>query len=117
MPAAMVRLARDCSMRTLAAGRAPPDHFATADGSATSRGALPLAGLLTTELSAKLETSVRLRFYANPLDLADRAQVFEKFFADGVSGNVALAISKQPQDDHWPSAVECSGAIDSGAGV
>ena len=101
MPAAMVELARDAFTRTLAACGTPPDLFQPADGTA-QREALrrwhmgtvePLAGLLAAELSAKLETPVRLRFDRYPLDLAGRAQAFQKLVAGGVSVTEALATS------------------------
>ena len=52
---------------------------------------LPLARQLETELSEKLETAVRLRFDLYNVDLAGRAQAFQKLVAGGVAVNEALA--------------------------
>ena len=46
---------------------------------------LPLARILDAGLSEKLEAEVRLTFDAYPLDLAGRAQAFQKLVAGGVS--------------------------------
>ena len=54
---------------------------------------LPLARLLEAELEAKLETPVRLRFDLYNVDLAGRAQAFQKLVAGGVGVNEALATS------------------------
>ena len=54
---------------------------------------LPLARLLEAELSAKLETPVRLNFDLYNVDLAGRAQAFQKLVAGGVAVNEALATS------------------------
>ena len=54
---------------------------------------LPLARILEAELTAKLEAGVRLRFDAYPLDLAGRAQAFQKLVAGGVPVTEALATS------------------------
>ena len=51
---------------------------------------LPMARLLEAELTSKLETTVRLRFDNYPLDLAGRAQAFQKLVAGGVAVNEAL---------------------------
>ena len=50
----------------------------------------PLARLLETELSEKLDAPVRLRFDNYPLDLAGRAQAFQKLVAGGVAVSEAL---------------------------
>ena len=50
----------------------------------------PLARLLETELSEKLEASIRLRFDLYNVDLAGRAQAFQKLIAGGVGVNEAL---------------------------
>ena len=49
----------------------------------------PLARLLETELSEKLEASIRLRFDLYNVDLAGRAQAFQKLIAGGVGVNEA----------------------------
>ena len=101
MPAAMVELARDSFARTLAACGTPPDLFQPADGTAQREAVrrwhlgtvLPLARMLETELSDKLASQVRLRFDAYPLDLAGRAQAFQKLVAGGMEIERALATS------------------------
>ena len=45
------------------------------------------------ELTAKLETPVKLKFDSYALDLAGRAQAFQKLVAGGVPVNEALAVS------------------------
>ena len=45
---------------------------------------LPLARILERELEAKLEADVQLRFDSYPLDLAGRAQAFQKLVAGGM---------------------------------
>ena len=100
-PDGMVKVSADAFARVLAACGASVSLFSDADGTA-QREALrrwhmgtvePLAGLLAAELSAKLATPVRLRFDRYPLDLAGRAQAFQKLVAGGVSVNEALATS------------------------
>ena len=54
---------------------------------------LPLARLVEYELSAKFETDVRLKFDNYPLDLAGRAQAFQKLVAGGVAVQEALIVS------------------------
>ena len=53
----------------------------------------PLARLLETELSAKLDAEIGLVFDKYPLDLAGRAQSFQKLVAGGVAPVEALQIS------------------------
>ena len=45
------------------------------------------------ELTAKLETTVKLKFDSYPLDLASLALAFTKLVAGGVAVNEALATS------------------------
>ena len=52
---------------------------------------IELARILEYELTAKLDGPVGLAFDAYPLDLAGRAQSFQKLVAGGVSVNDALA--------------------------
>lgn len=101
MPDALVELRRDAFEAVLAACGTPPDLFRPADGTA-QREALrrwhmgtvsPLAALLAHELAEKLAAPVRLVFDAYPLDLAGRAQAFQKLVAGGVSVTEALATS------------------------
>ena len=54
---------------------------------------IPLARLLEHELTAKLETGVRLKFDSYPLDLAGRAEAFQKLVAGGVAVQEALIVS------------------------
>ena len=54
---------------------------------------LPLARMVEHELTAKLETPVRLKFDSYALDLAGRAQAFQKLVAGGEAVNEALATS------------------------
>ena len=85
----------------LAACGTPPSLFVDSDGTAQREAVrrwhlgtvLPLARLLEYELTAKLESPVRLRFDAYPLDLAGRAQAFQRLVAGGVAVNEALATS------------------------
>lgn len=100
-PAAMVEVSRDAFDRMLAACGCSPALFDDSDGTA-KREALrqwhlgtvqPLARLLEVELSAKLETPIRLRFDLYNVDLAGRAQAFQKLVAGGVAVNEALATS------------------------
>ena len=100
-PEALVRLADAAFMRSLAAAGCSPALFDDSDGT-SKREALrqwhlgtvqPLARLLEREASEKLETDVRLRFDLYNVDLAGRAQAFQKLVAGGVSVNEALATS------------------------
>ncbi len=54
---------------------------------------VPLARLIERELTAKLGGRVRLTFDSYPLDLAGRAQAFQKLVAGGMAVNEALAAS------------------------
>ena len=101
-PEVLAQLRRDVFGHVLAATGTPPSLFVdNADGTAQREAVrrwhlgtvLPLARLLETELSDKLETPVRLRFDNYPLDLAGRAQAFQKLVAGGVAVNEALATS------------------------
>ena len=49
--------------------------------------------MLEHELTVKLETDVQLRFDLYNIDLAGRAQAFQKLVAGGVGVNEALATS------------------------
>ena len=86
----------------LAATGTPPSLYAAASDGTSQRESVrrwhlgtvvPLARLLETELAAKLEGDCRLVFDAYPLDLAGRAQAFQKLVAGGVAVNEALATS------------------------
>ena len=60
---------------------------------------LPLARILESELTAKLEVGVRMRFDAYPMDLAGRTQAFQKLVAGGVPVAEALATAGLLADD------------------
>lgn len=100
-PESMARVRLEAFNAVLAATGTPPDLFSPADGTAQREAVrrwhlnlvLPMARLLQDELSAKLEATVRLEFDAYPLDLAGRAQAFQKLVAGGVGVNEALATS------------------------
>ena len=100
-PAAGVEVAGDAFARVLAATGTPPSLFLDSDGTSQREAVrrwhlgtvLPLARLLEHELAAKLESPVRLRFDNYPMDLAGRAQAFQKLVAGGVDVNEALATS------------------------
>lgn len=85
-PAALVELARDAFMRTLAACGHPPDLAIPGDSQGQREAlrrhhmttVLPLARMLERELSAKLEARIRLRFDSYPLDIQGRAAAFAK---------------------------------------
>ena len=97
----LVKVSDMAYQRILAACGASVALFDDSDGT-SKREALrqwhlgtvrPLARILETELSAKLEAPVKLVFDNYPLDLAGRAQVFQKLVAGGVAVNEALATS------------------------
>ena len=100
-PESMAMIRKDPFGAVLAACGASPALFDDSDGT-SKRESLrqwhmgtvrPLARLLETELTVKLETDVGLRFDNYPLDLAGRAQSFQKLVAGGVAVNEALAVS------------------------
>ena len=95
----LVQVADQAFARVLAACGSSPALFDNSDGT-SKREALrqwhlgtvrPLARMLETELSAKLETPVRLGFDLYSTDLAGRAQAFQKLVAGGVDPVKALA--------------------------
>ena len=106
-PESMATIRKDAFEAVLAACGTPPSLFLDADGTAQREAVrrwhlgtvLPLARLVEHELSAKLETDVRLKFDNYPLDLAGRAQAFQKLVAGGVAVNDALATSGLLADD------------------
>ena len=100
-PDSMVQVADAGFSRMLAACGCSPALFDDSDGTA-KREALrqwhlgtvqPLARLLESELETKLKTRVRLNFDLYNVDLAGRAQAFQKLVAGGVTVNEALATS------------------------
>ena len=100
----LVKLADASFARVLAATGTPPSLFTDgADGTSQREGirrwhlgtVLPLARLVEHELTAKLETRVRLKFDSYAKDQVSRAQVFSKLAAvEGVSPAMALALSE-----------------------
>ena len=84
-----------------------PSLFIDSDGTSQREGVrrwhlgtvIPLADLVAHELTAKLETPVRLRFDNYPMDLAGRAQAFGKLVSGGMELERALAISGLLADD------------------
>ena len=59
----------------------------------------PLARMLESELTEKLNVGVELRFDAYNFDLAGRAQAFQKLAQGGMAVNEALAVSGLLADD------------------
>ena len=102
-PDVLAQLRRDAFAHVLAACGAPPSMFVdNADGTAQRESlrrwhlntVLPLARMVEHELSAKLETPVKLKFDGYPKDMVSRAQVFSKLIAaEGMTKEMALAIS------------------------
>ena len=100
-PVTMATIRKDAFEAVLAACGVPPSLFTDADGTSQREAVrrwhlnlvLPLARMVEHELTAKLETEVRLKFDSYPLDLAGRAQAFQKLVAGGVAVNEALATS------------------------
>ena len=104
---AMVKLADAAFARVLAACGCSPALFDDSAGT-SKREALrqwhlgtvaPLARQLERELSDKLETPIRLRFDLYAVDLAGRAQAFQKLVAGGVAVNEALMTAGLLADD------------------
>ena len=104
---AMVAIAKDSFARMLAACGASPSLFDDSDGT-SKREALrqfhlgavrPLAKILETELSAKLETPVRLQFDLYAIDLQGRATAFAKMVQAGMAIEKAASLSGVLMDD------------------
>ena len=106
-PQSMATIRKDSFEAVLAATGTPPSLFTDADGTAQREAVrrwhlntvMPLARMLEWELSSKLETSVKLTFDAYPLDLAGRAQAFQKMVAGGVGVTEALALTGLLSED------------------
>ena len=100
-------VAQQAFERTLAACGVPPSLFISDDGTAQREAVrrwhlgtvIPLADTVAWELAAKLETPITLRFDSYPLDLAGRAQAFQKLVAGGMDTDRALQISGLMVDD------------------
>ena len=92
-------------MAVLAACGTPPSLFTDSDGTAQREAVrrwhlntvLPLARLLEHELTAKLETDVKLKFDSYALDMVSRASVVDKLVRAGVP--IATALSAVNLDD------------------
>ena len=95
----IVKAADMAFSRVLAACGCPPSLFVSDDGTAQREAVrrwhlntvLPLARLLEHELTAKLETEVKLRFDSYALDMVSRAAVVDKLVRAGVPTATALA--------------------------
>ena len=106
-PQSMATIRKDSFEAVLAATGTPPSLFTDADGTAQREAVrrwhlntvMPLARMLEWELTEKLETSVKLEFDAYPLDLAGRAQAFQKMVAGGVGVTEALALTGLLSED------------------
>ena len=106
-PEAMVELSNKAFMRMLAACGCSPALFDDSDGTAKREAlrqwhlgtVIPLAHLLEHELSVQLGAPVKLVFDNYPVDLAGRAQAFQKLVAGGMGVNDALATSGLLADD------------------
>ena len=103
----LVNVSDQAFNRVLAACGCSPALFDDSDGT-SKREALrqwhlgtvqPLARILETELSTKLETDIRLRFDLYNVDLAGRAQAFQKLVAGGVAVKDALVTSGLLMED------------------
>ena len=100
-PEAMATIRKDAFAAVVAACGCSVAMFDHSDGTAKREAlrqwfmgcVIPLAQMLEAELSAKLEAPIRLRFDNYPMDLAGRAQAFQKLVAGGVAVNDALATS------------------------
>ena len=101
-PESMVQLREQTFHAVLASTGTPPSLFVDADGTAQREAVrrwhlgtvLPLARILEAELSDKLEGSpCGCAFDAYPLDLAGRAQAFQKLVAGGMAATEALALT------------------------
>ena len=100
-PEAMAMIQKQSFEAVLAACGCPPSLFVDSDGTAQREAVrrwhlgtvMPLARIVEHELSDKLDTPVKLVFDNYPLDLAGRAQAFQKLVAGGVAVNEALVTS------------------------
>ena len=106
-PEVMAQLRRDAFEHVLAACGTPPSLFTDADATGQREAVrrwhlnlvLPMARLLEHELTAKLETPVRLKFDSYALDMVSRATVVAKLTGAGVAPGVALAAVGLADDD------------------
>ena len=106
-PEALVQLSKMAFARMLAACGCSPALFDDSDGTSKREAlrqwhlgtVMPLARILEHELSMRLEAKIRFRFDAYPLDLAGRAQAFQKLVAGGVGVNEALVTAGLLNDE------------------
>lgn len=99
-PAALVQLAQDSFLRTLASTGTPADLVIGGDSQGQREAlrrwhqnvVLPMAKMLSWELSRKLEADVALTFDGYAIDLAGRAQALSKLTGAGMSLNEAQNI-------------------------
>ncbi len=100
-PAALYLARRDAFESVLASCGYPPAlALGSADGTAQREAlrrwhlgtVLPLAGMVESELSRKLEASIRLRFDNYPLDLQARATALAKLIESGMERVEALSV-------------------------
>ena len=97
-PDGLVNVSQHAFERVLAACGTPPSLFTAADGTSQREAVrrwhlnlvLPLARLVEHELSAKLETNVRLKFDTYALDMVSRATVVAMLAQAGVPMATAL---------------------------
>ena len=106
-PESMEKIRTDTFQSVLAACGTPPSLFVDSDGTSQREAVrrwhmnvvLPMAKLLERELTDKLEVELKLKFDNYPLDLAGRAQAFQKLVAGGVAVNEALITSGLMSDE------------------
>ena len=104
---ALVAVRKDAFEAVLASCGTPPSLFVDSDGTSQREAVrrwhlnlvLPLARLVEHELTGKLETPIKLKFDNYPLDLAGRAQAFQKLVSGGVAVNEALTTAGLLADD------------------
>ena len=100
-PDAMVQVAKDTYARMVAACGASPSLFDDSDGTSKREAlrqwhmgtVMPLARILSHELTMQLDTEVKLVFDAYPLDMAGRAASFAKLVSGGMALDKAAAVS------------------------
>ena len=100
-PDAMVQVAKDTYGRMVAACGASPALFDDSDGTSKREAlrqwhmgtVMPLARILSHELTMQLDTEVKLVFDAYPLDMAGRASSFAKLVSGGMALDKAAAVS------------------------
>ena len=100
-PESLVQVAKDSFMKMVAACGASVALFDDSDGTAKREAlrqwhmgtVVPLAKVLEHELSTQLETEVRLKFDAYPLDIAGRSKAFRELVASGMPLEHAAAVT------------------------